>query len=411
MLMIKNLTLEEFLLRNRIDNETWEKANIDWPLLQAIAIDHEAEYANLESSAELFAKVIQKFNGVHSVRWRVKDSEHLAAKIVRKKSEGNSKYTDISLQNYYEIVTDLVGIRALHLFKENCFEIDSALNAVWNPIEPTVAYIRDGDSEDMKKRFKDKGFEVKNHPAGYRSVHYIIESIPLKRKIIAEIQVRTIFEEGWSEIDHQVRYPNFSDNELVSYFLEIFNRMAGSADDMGGFVLGLVATLSELQKEIDITKEEKNTIFQEMEQALSQLESVKEQDKASKESIAKLKAEISKLRDIKHDDDGLGISSTSIMGKGLLASVTLNDIFRTSVADLAKNDLLDRVSLKDMYAASIVEQAKKGLLGSASLNESLRTSAADLARKGLLGGSDSIKDTLGTNLIDQIQNQDLGKLK
>jgi len=383
--MIKKLTLEEFLERNRIDSETWEKAKMDWPSLQAIASDHEAESANLESSAELFAKVIQKFNGVHSVRWRVKDSEHLATKIVRKRSEDNPKYTDITLENYYERVTDLVGIRALHLFKENCFEIDSALNSVWNPIEPTVAYIRDGDSEGMKKRFEDKGFEVKNHPAGYRSVHYIIESIPLKRKIIAEIQVRTIFEEGWSEIDHKVRYPNFSDNELVNYFLEIFNRMAGSADDMGGFVLGLVATLSGLQKEIDIIKDEKNTIFQEMEQALGQLESVKKQDRASTESIAKLKAEISKLKDIKHDDGGLGIYSSSIMGKGLLGLDSLNQL-------------------------NVAEQARKGILGLDSFRTTLATSASEQARKGLLGSA-SLNDIFGTTVAEQARNAVLGKLK
>ena len=294
--MIKDLTLETFLERNNIDDEAWKKANIEWSTLQEIACDHEAECARLENSAELFAKEIQKFHGVHSVRWRVKDSEHLIEKIVRKRSEGNEKYKDISRQNYFELVTDLVGVRALHLFKADCFGIDAALKAVWNPIEVTVAYIREGDSEDLRRRFEERGFEVRHHPAGYRSVHYVIESVPLKRKIIAEIQVRTIFEEGWSEIDHTIRYPHFSDNELIRYFLEIFNRMAGSADDMGGFVLGLVATVDHLEEEISSIKKEKEAVFKDMEKALSQLESVKEQDKASKQSIATLKAEVAKLK-------------------------------------------------------------------------------------------------------------------
>lgn len=152
--MVKGLSLEQFLERNRIDADTWEKANIEWPTLQAIAYDHEAESAKLENSAELFAKVIQKFNGVHSVRWRVKDSEHLLEKIVRKRSEGNPKYTDITHENYFVQVTDLVGIRALHLFKDNCFEIDAAIKALWKPIETPVAYIREGDSDGLKKRFE-----------------------------------------------------------------------------------------------------------------------------------------------------------------------------------------------------------------------------------------------------------------
>ena len=319
--MMKNLSLEDFLNRNRINRVTWEKAKLDWPTLQAIATDHEQQSVNLESSAELFAKMIQKFNGVHSVRWRVKNAEHLAEKIVRKRSDGNQKYKDITLENYFECVTDLVGIRALHLFKESCFEINTAIKSHWHSIETTVAYIREGDSDALKKRFEEEGFEVKNHPAGYRSVHYVIESNPVKRKIIAEIQVRTIFEEGWSEIDHKVRYPNFSDNDLVRYFLEIFNRMAGSADDMGAFVKDLVAQLGNLEKTINDSKNEKEDIFKEMEHTLSQLENVTEQGEISKENVAKLKAEIEKLKGANNAgiDSLLGSSDTRYLGLGLMS--------------------------------------------------------------------------------------------
>ena len=247
-LMIKDLSLEDFLLRNRISTETWGKANIEWSLLQEIAADHEDQSERLGESAKLFASTIQKFGKVHSVRWRVKDPEHLLEKIVRKRVGKNEKYEDISPENYYERVTDLVGIRALHLFKEDCLEIDLAIKDSWEIIETPVVYVRDGDSDELIKMFKEKNFEVKVHPAGYRSVHYVFESSPNKRKLITEIQVRTIFEEGWSEIDHKVRYPNFSDNEQVLYFLAIFNRLAGSADEMGGFVLGLVATIHRLEK-------------------------------------------------------------------------------------------------------------------------------------------------------------------
>jgi putative GTP pyrophosphokinase len=294
--MFKNLNLEEFLERNRIDQEVWNRAKIDWPTLHAIAADHEANSIKLEDWAEVIAKTIQKFNKVHSVRWRVKNAEHLIAKIIRKRSDENLKYADIALENYFEIVTDLVGVRALHLFKVDCFDIDKSLKETWTEIEPAVAYIRSGDSNEMKEQFQNQGFDVKEHNAGYRSIHYVVESIPHKRKTITEIQVRTIFEEGWSEIDHTIRYPNFSDNEQIGYFLAIFNRMAGSADDMGGFVLGLVETLNQLQNEIALIKREKETTFQEMEEALKQLESVKKQDDASKESIAILKTEISKLK-------------------------------------------------------------------------------------------------------------------
>ena len=173
----------------------------------------------------------------------------------------------------------------------------------------------------MKKRFEEEGFEVRNHPAGYRSVHYVIESSPVKRKIITEIQVRTIFEEGWSEIDHKVRYPNFSDNDLIRCFLEIFNRMAGSADDMGAFVQGLVATLGSLEKTIIDSKNDKETIYKEMELAFSQLENVKVQGEISKASVAKLKAEIEKLKGANNAgiNSLLGSSDTRYIGLGLMS--------------------------------------------------------------------------------------------
>lgn len=377
--MIESLSLENFLERNRIDNITWEKADIEWATLQEIIDDHEAASANLENSAELFAKVIQKFSGVHSVRWRVKNSEHLIAKIVRKKSEGNPKYADITQNNYFDRVTDLIGVRALHLFKEDCFEIDAALKAQWDPIETPIAYIREGDSESLKSRFADGGFEVKNHPAGYRSVHYVIESTPLKRKIVSEIQVRTIFEEGWSEIDHKIRYPNFSDNALVEYFLEIFNRMAGSADDMGGFVLGLVATVSQLEDKISVIKKEKEDIFRDMELALTQLENVKQQDKASTESVARLKMEVAKLKE--GNQASHGMVTLSRLGSNEAAppaNHSLADLFMSheTVPVQARHNLVDL--LKSMEVTVAAAQSMRGFA------DMLKPAAIDKTSNSLL---------------------------
>ena len=356
--MIEKLTIEKFLEISQIDLDTWDKAKIDWLELKSIAIDHKMEYSHLENSAELFAKEMQKFTGVHSVRWRVKDPVHLAEKIVRKRADNNPKYSDISVENYFERITDLVGVRALHLFKENCFEIDSAINNLWTLIEPTVAYIRNGDSEEMKNKFKEKGFEVKDHPAGYRSIHYVIESTPLKRKIITEIQVRTIFEEGWSEIDHTIRYPNFSDNELVGYFLEIFNRMAGSADDMGGFVLGLVATLSRFESEIGVITKEKEANFQHMEQALSQLDNIKKQDDETKQSLATLKMELSKLKEAKNE-----IAPSSI---GNVPWMTIfNDLAKASSAYQAQKGLTSSSLAEALKASSLAQSQKNKALAEA----------------------------------------------
>lgn len=288
--------LKAFLADNRIDEETWGKSGCDWAALRAIRADHVTQSQMLSESAALYANLIQKIPGVHSVRWRVKDPEHLLEKIVRKKAAAEEKYKDIRVENYYEIVTDLIGIRALHLFKDDCFEINKRIASIWSPVENPVAYIRNGDPEDLVKKYENHDLEVKVHPAGYRSVHHVISSQPINRKVYAEVQIRTIFEEGWSEIDHKIRYPNFSNNELVGYFLTIFNRMAGSADEMGSFVTGLAASIKDYQLQISQASRERDETLRSMEDLIAQLTELKQQDKKSKETINKLQEQVAKMR-------------------------------------------------------------------------------------------------------------------
>lgn len=290
--------LDNFLTSNRITRDTWEETGLDWNVLKAIGLDHEARSDQLRESAEFFARVLQKCPKVHSVRWRIKDSNHLMEKIVRKRSEKIEKYADIKLENYSEIITDLIGVRALHLFKDDCFDIDNYLKTNWDPVEPPVVYLREGDHDDLKEKFTNEGFEVKSHVAGYRSIHYVFNSKPLKQTIATEIQIRTIFEEGWSEIDHKIRYPNFSENPLVIYFLTIFNRMAGSADEMGSFVKGLVTTLDDHREEIQKVNENSQKKISELEEMVADIENLREQNKLSASHINNLKAEIKKLRSV-----------------------------------------------------------------------------------------------------------------
>jgi ppGpp synthetase/RelA/SpoT-type nucleotidyltranferase len=298
-----NITLEEFIERNNISAEDWNLSIIGWETLKEIGDDHSQKFEQMKETAELFARIIQRCPKVHSVRWRVKSPEHLMEKIVRKTLEGkdsfNSEYTSIEKSNYHEIVTDLVGVRALHLFKDDCFEIDEYLRGVWNTKENPVYYVRGGDETgDELDRF-----EIKTHPAGYRSIHYVFESQPLNQKVYSEVQVRTIFEEGWSEIDHKVRYPNFSDNEQVSYFLRIFNRLAGSADEMGSFVKELVNELEAHKEELSRIKEENLAIKNENESNISEidrlftsLESSNNKNSSQDQLVKDLKNQVEKLK-------------------------------------------------------------------------------------------------------------------
>lgn len=125
--------------------------------------------------------------------------------------------------------------------------------------EDPVAYIREGDD---KSQLEEAGIEVKVHRAGYRSIHYVFTSKPFNSEVVFEVQTRTLFEEGWSEIDHKVRYPNFSDDKLIESILQTFNRIAGSADEIGSFVVWLAESLKASSAELAIASVKRRLCLQ-----------------------------------------------------------------------------------------------------------------------------------------------------
>lgn len=183
------------------------------------------------------------------------------AKLIRKRCEEDlkPKYQTISVENYMEVVTDLVGVRVLHLFKGDWIDVDAFIRKHWDieEDEPVIGYIRDGD-KIARTEYENAGNIIPVvHKKNYRSIHYIIKSAPTKDTILCEIQTRTLFEEAWSEIDHQVRYPNFSDNEDLGFILSTFNQLAGSADEIGTFILKLTESI-ELTRQLEIAVDEAN---------------------------------------------------------------------------------------------------------------------------------------------------------
>lgn len=341
--------LDSFLSRNRIGRRIWEQAAIDWEILQAIGADHDQQIDQLRDSADLFTRVIQRIPGVHSVRSRIKDTEHLLEKIVRKRANGAAKYLKITPENYHETVTDLVGLRALHLFKEECFTIDMSLKNTWNPCENPKAYVRDGDPEHLTSLFKERGFDVEKHSKGYRSIHYIFSTQPLQRKIFTEVQVRTIFEEGWSEIDHQVRYPNFSDDRLVSYFLTIFNRLAGSADEMGTFVKDLTSELAKFENQLKDSNERREQALSEMDKVLSELQTMKAKDSNMEKKLASMQMELTKVRQLTAPSALLfGTSQSQVGALASLSSLnpSIHSIWPASTSEALRLSLPSHQTVK-----------------------------------------------------------------
>lgn len=269
------LNKSDFLAKFNIDEKIYKKSKLKWNDLEAIYNDFKDKVQQLNSVGLSISNALQVQNGVHSVRFRVKDPEHLIEKIIRKVSVEPTRI--INLSNYQIEITDLVGVRAIHLFKSNWKPINDFIQSSWDLNEKPIAYIRNGDSQEVRSTFEAEEFNIKEHDIGYRSLHYIIKTKPTKVEHFVEIQVRTLFEEGWSEIDHKIRYPYNRGNDLIGNLLMIFNRLAGSADEMADYIQTLGSALSQRELEFDTRLQAREDEINELKKEINRMKLKPEQ--------------------------------------------------------------------------------------------------------------------------------------
>lgn len=241
----------EFLKKYNMQEADFQAANISWAELEEIYED----YCGVEEELREIGKdFVDEYlydierAGIHSYRYRVKEPGHLLEKIIRKRAEQEGKFEKIDKTNYHKYITDLIGIRVFFLYREDwihfhtyittVFENDPELyirdriadfdedeNHYYTAERPKV-YRRNGDT----RIYDDDLIEIRSDGI-YRSLHYIIKY----KGYYVEIQGRTLFEEGWSEIDHDIVYPYFKDDEMLKDFSTLLNRLSGMADEMSSY--------------------------------------------------------------------------------------------------------------------------------------------------------------------------------
>lgn len=287
---------DTFLTRNDISQTQFDESDLTFESLDAVFDHYITTLDDLEVTGKAIADKLQSVPSVHSVRMRIKDPEHLIAKIIRKSVEKAPLSIDVN--NYREHITDLVGVRALHLFKGEWSTIDDFIRKSWDLEETAVAYVRDGDSATLREQLEAANCAVGNHEASYRSIHYLIGSAVTKQKCLVEIQVRTVFEEGWSEIDHAVRYPQNSSDDKLQQLLAIFSLFAGTANDLGSFIRDY---------SIEVTaREEKAMLLEaELRKTISKL-------KVAKTERTKLAEQLDSLRESLTTGPALNLQTSSL---------------------------------------------------------------------------------------------------
>lgn len=162
---------------------------------------------------------------IYTIKSRLKDPEHLRDKIARKWDNENPLTSD----NIFERVTDLAGVRVLHLYQDQFSILHEHIqkqvdNGDWFLKESPVAYSWDPESTNY---FQELGLEPKIKESYYTSIHYVVMP-KADSNICCEIQVRTLFEEIWGEIDHTINYPHPTENRSCKEQLRVLSKLVST---------------------------------------------------------------------------------------------------------------------------------------------------------------------------------------
>lgn len=159
-----------------------------------------AEYQAIRGQFELAAQHVKDIIAlqtasfkVHDIEYRAKSTESFIKKCVKKDEFGNLKYTDPFRQ-----ITDFAGVRLICFLKKDV-----------DPIcERIISIFKSDGVEDVGERIFQKG------RFGYQSKHILVKltkdmylpSCNLVDDVFCEIQVRTLLQHAWAEIEHDIQY-------------------------------------------------------------------------------------------------------------------------------------------------------------------------------------------------------------
>lgn len=202
-----------------------------------------AEYDKNKPAVERMAKNTYNMLGefeklrpyIHSLKFRVKDSDHLREKLIKKAkiAKKEKKKFNIDFKNLFKEITDLAGVRILHLHTKQMKDIDIALRELFKEqafelVEGPIANTWDPEYKEYFSGLKmiiPEDRDKKN--TFYTSVHYIIGANDAA-KTRCEIQVRTLMEEVWGEVSHTIDYPMPSKSIACREQIKVLARVTSS---------------------------------------------------------------------------------------------------------------------------------------------------------------------------------------
>jgi putative GTP pyrophosphokinase len=181
-------------------DDVMERFDFDGHRLQAID-----KYRKVRSLYEEYASVIRNilfeaFDAqsikIHSIEARAKTIDSFGDKAATPaRDDPNKPYYPNPLSD----ITDLTGVRVIVFFPRTLDLVDSIIKAQFDVLEKS-----------------DKTLSlVREEKFGYGSIHYLIRLKENRtglleytrfKDLVAEIQIRTILQHSWAEIEHDIQY-------------------------------------------------------------------------------------------------------------------------------------------------------------------------------------------------------------
>ncbi len=170
----------------------------------------------------------------HTVSSRVKEKESLSKKIDKK-----DKYTKLNE------VTDIVGIRIITHYSDDVDKVATLLEKEFD--------IDDENSIDKREMLDPDRF-------GYLSLHYVSELNGQRLKLAEykqfkgikfEIQIRSILQHTWAEIEHDIGYK--SKAEVPREIRRQFSRLAGLLEIADSEFVNIRSSLERYEKYVEDT--------------------------------------------------------------------------------------------------------------------------------------------------------------
>jgi putative GTP pyrophosphokinase len=151
---------------------------------------------------------------VYTVKHRLKSERRLIQKIEDLNSRQEHTKSPITASTFQDHIADLLGIRIICLRLSDLKKVQEYISSLQaensilvleGPVQKETFLLRPG-----KELHPESNVDLQY--SGYSSIHYIVKLGPSVKPpkdlsgTRAELQVRTILEEAWGEIDHRYRY-------------------------------------------------------------------------------------------------------------------------------------------------------------------------------------------------------------